>query len=183
MGYWSEHPLGGDQPTDDKCDLCQEIFEIKCCDEEDDNDEDSGIENDECNFILTEESLTKFVKNMKDDEDIESDFGCFIIPFLVAEQELRITDKKLSKKIKSLIQDGNAGNRGYDVPYRKSKKFPTKENNYNNLESPFDYARQLYDNWDGLMDGTISFDILGQCPGLFEAIEDHKDKEGLVNVN
>jgi len=96
----------------------------------------------------------------------------FVVPFTLAELEIQVSDELLSRKFKQMIGDGGAANREYDLPELNSKEYPTKENNWNDLQTPFDYARQLYDLWDELMKGTVSFEVLSQDKGLFAAIDE-----------
>jgi hypothetical protein len=72
----------------------------------------------------------------------------------------------LSEKIKNRIGDGGAKLRGYHVFQNTSEHYPKKENEWNHLESPFDYAVKLSDLWDDLMKSTFPFSEVEQVDGL-----------------
>jgi len=69
----------------------------------------------------------------------------FVLPFLLADFHYTVIDYSDSDKIKDMIKDGGAKDRGYDCPVSN------EENNYNDFKSPNDYTCQLRDNWDQLM--------------------------------
>lgn len=162
MGYWGIHPLSGDMPLD-----ALYILDI---------------------FLFTKEEIRnnekfndiEYAKRLKDELKIVSEIEYysgfnFVLPFKIAQLKLKIKDNELSKKIKNMIGDGGAKYRGYSI--KESNKF----NGYNNFESPNDYAGQLEDNWDSLMEGTINFDVLKKSKGLIETINEHIGPD-LINI-
>lgn len=209
MGYWSTHPMGGDPPSD----VVYVLDDLLFTKEERENEK--HWDNNEYKKRLTEklEEATKleYRRGAKNDlerqrsikyikEKVEPFYpqiaenmyrsiteDCsFVLPFKVIEHEVKIEDKKLSKTIKDMIKDGGAYERGYDIPKETEENYPTESNNWNNLESPFDYARKLHDLWEPIMDGEIPFKSMEEDIGLFgtiiEAYEENDGKHpGTIN--
>jgi len=145
MGYWSQHPLGGDDPQDQIANFIGVLFP-------DIDDVDELTLNTVQKFILEkigEISEKPMAFNIYDE---------YILPFLIAEFKIQIKDKGLSEKIKEMIEDAGSYKFGDEVPQNGDDDFPSKENNWNELSSSFDYGRKLYDLWDQLMNGSISFE-------------------------
>lgn len=165
MGYWDSHPMAGDLPMDAEYDLDGLLFtteEIK-----------KELQYDQIEFErrfrlkLEEASEVKFYQKQN-----------YVLPFKMVEYEIRTNDSVLSQKIKDMIGDGGAVCRNYPIDVESNK-----ENGYNNFESPYDYARHLYDIWDDLMSGKIDFDQTARCKGLFEKISEGNNKNGFTNMN
>jgi hypothetical protein len=200
MGYWSEHPMGGDAPLDVKSELDSFLFPEKDRVKMDETEyktrlianlnEIIGLDyirgehpTDEMkeksrsvlrNFMSNEEQLERTLRGM-----FRNDCS-FVLPFTLIEHEIGVKDKALSDKVKSMIGDGGAYERGYDVPKNTDENYPDKENNWNDLESPFDFAVKLYDLWDGMMEGSVTFDVLENDEGLFSVLAKHQGP-GMVN--
>jgi hypothetical protein len=141
MGFYSVHPMGGDLPQDIKDQL------LDFSEEEIRNE--VFLDAKECKRRL-ENRLYELAENGLGDYS-------YVLPFLVLEYKIQIEDKVLSEKIKNRIGDGGAKLRGYPVFPNTSEHYPKKENDWNHLESPFDYAVKLSDLWDDLMNGTVPF--------------------------
>lgn len=184
MGYWSKHPMGGDTPMDAQGHMDWILFP-----EDEYGEEELDFDEDLYKKVLIEkiEDLLQAVEDEEDDEHYLLHIAPFVIPFTIHEQEIQIKDEIISKKIKALIQDGGASERGYDIPSPTEENYPTIHNNWNALQTPFDYARKLHDLWDGLMDGSIPFKELEQDIGLFATIEKRMSetdgKPGIINTN
>jgi len=168
MGYWSEHPMGGDSPMDSQFVIMDVLF----TGEEFDNEEIYTY--DEIKKRLSEQ-IEKVLEVVKEDLDDE-----FVLPFTIAEFEVQIKDKTLSEEIKEMIYDGDNCERGYEYD-----PVPTKENNYTDFDRPICYANQLRDLWDELMENKSKFNELGKNKGLFVIINEQieKDDLGLINVD
>lgn len=175
MGYWSTHPMGGDPPADAECTLRALLFT-----EEERNEELHW--KDEVYKKRLEENLSTVLSHHFGRSEDGYGYYPFTFPFTIAELGIRVKDPVLSEKIKEMIGDGDASERGYDTPSEGSLEFPTKANGWNGLQSPFDYAIQLRDLWDDLMNGSISFDVLQPDQGLFAALENRVPGSGLINV-
>lgn len=195
MGYWSIHPMGGDPPSDVEYVLDNLLFKDveRSVDLHWDKDEykkrlseklEEATSLDYTRGAKTEEEKENIIAFYKQKvepvfPEIARDlYRCitedcsFILPFKIVELEMTIKDKSLSQKIKEMIKDGGAYQRAYDIPEKSSENYPKKENNWNNLETPFDYARKLYDLWDDIMLGKLPFDIIENDQGLFASVEE-----------
>ena len=170
MGYWSTHPMAGDTPLDYRNNI---DFGIYTEDEWYATCEDPSLISREEIKNRWEKKLPKFIEIFEGEEKE----GSFVLPFEVVAYQIIIKDKNLSERVKNMIGDGGAKDRGYDCPVSN------KENNYNDFKSPNDYACQLRNNWDDLMDGKISFESLEREVSLIETMVKHKEanKSGLVN--
>ncbi|AEO93486.1 gp227 [Bacillus phage G] len=166
MGYWGHHPLSGDAPLDALYDLDELLFTPKEL-----LNYELRYNAEEYSKRLKEKLSQAIMIEYYDDHE-------FVLPFKIVELKIRIEDEILSRKVKNMIKDGGAAYRGYNVNKMKS----TKENNYNNLKTPYDFACQLYDLWDSLMSGEISFDTLTNSKGLFETLNESKGM-GLINTD
>lgn len=172
MGYWSKHPLGGDQPLDAQLYLYEELGIEALFRKYDDK---------ECSKKEKEKRKEDFLKALskaletKLDKALEYEYVkdyAFIIPYTVAENGLLLKDKKLADRLKSLIGDGGACNRGYEI--KESKR----ENGYNNFQSPFDFASELRDNWEDIvLTGKVKYKDLSRAKGLFEVLSEKIDKK------
>lgn len=211
MGYWSVHPMGGDAPLDHKYRLDALLFtKEECEDYETVRDKKEYKKRLEANLQkATEIDFTREANfydftNAKI-EHVEGEDGrnhisfenlgitpytedcSFIVPFLVAEHEIKITNQVLSRKLKNMIGDGGAWQREYEIPTKANGSYPTIYNNWNGLQTPYDYAKKLYDLWDGLMEGTIPFSSIEEDKGLGASIKKMFDENngqytGPVNV-
>jgi hypothetical protein len=168
MGYWSKHPMGGDMPLDCEANY---VFEQIFTKEE----LDSDIEMNEENYS------PRLIKHLSTIEMNDPDYA-FIIPFRVMEFEIQIEDPELRAKIKEMIGDGGAQERGYNVPEPGDVDFPTAQNGYNSFQSPFDYAQQLRDIWDDVMTGVKPFGEAQPDHGLFAVLANHTGS-GMLNTN
>lgn len=190
MGYWSTHPMGGDTPLDYQAEL-EEIIGLSGDEEKEEYKEkimeklqelaDVTFTRDAFHYDFSKAEITQTKEGMEVKNLVSTPYeeNCgFVVPFTIAELGIQISDEVLSRKLKNMIGDGGAANREYDIPNKGSKEYPIKENNWNNLETPFDYARQLYDLWDDLMKGNVSFDVLSQDKGLFAAIDEAYSQNG-----
>jgi hypothetical protein len=221
MGYWSNHPLGGDSPLDQKINLfeCYVIGGLTDADvpesflkgyaQENDSivaDVEEKIKNNpndpELSWlkwylggfsewkdsILMKTPFDDYVLFMSLCDEVPglcsrlfqqalpamiADQHTFVIPFLVADQQIRITDPELSQKVKEMIGDGGAVKRGYGKELTGT------------FDSPADYAEELRNMWDDLMSGDAPFEGLGRSEGLVEKITDSLEtgKSGSVNVD
>jgi hypothetical protein len=143
MGYWGVHPMEGDSPLDDRFVIHEQI--------EDENEDFDELSNDVVVRRLRDRLPAIYEAVMtKVDEGSR-----FVLPFTIAENRIRIKDAKMSAQIKELIGDGGHAHRGYD-PAAATGTF----------ETPKDFADQLYQNWDQLMDGTLPFNVLKPSLGL-----------------
>jgi hypothetical protein len=154
MSFFSVHPMSGDVPQDIKDQLL------------DFSEEEIGnqryLDAKECKRRL-ENRLYKLAGNSLDNYS-------YVLPFLVLEYKIQIENKVLSEKIKNRIGDGGAKLRGYPVFQKNSEHYPKKENEWNHLESPFDYAVKLSDLWDELMKGTVPFTKIEQDGGFINLV-------------
>jgi len=184
MGYWSTHPMGGDTPLDYQAKL-EGIIGLSGDEEKEEYKEEVtkklqdlanvNFTRDAFHYDFSNANITQTKEGMEVENLVSTPYkeNCnFVVPFTLAELEIQVSDELLSRKFKQMIGDGGAANREYDLPELNSKEYPTKENNWNDLQTPFDYARQLYDLWDELMKGTVSFEVLSQDKGLFAAIDE-----------
>jgi hypothetical protein len=162
MGYWDKHPMAGDSPMDYEGDL---LYEVKLNYESTPQEFEAKLPQ-----LVQQGSRRKYKKN------------AFVLPFMVVDRGIKVTDPELSAKLKSFIQDGGAAERGYPVYSPAQSQYPTEQNNWNDFQSPQDYAVQLYDLWDDIMSGKRQIEELGRLRGLFEVILTN-DKKGLVNTN
>jgi hypothetical protein len=168
MGYWSKHPMGGDFPRDERlkivekacgsCKIYDELFS-------------SDIKNDTYHLdeVIKEGLTEKFID--KATRFRYSEGHKFVLPFVIAEYEIRIKDKKISDKVKAMIGDGGSSIRGYNI---------------NDPDSPGTHAKRLYDLWDDLMEGKVEFSEIYKDPGLLETIAQKKsdpNHKGLINVD
>lgn len=161
MGYWDTHPMAGDLPMDAEYALTDLLFSNE--------ERDAALHHDSTFY---KERLTQ-----KAEEASHIDFfegQNYVLPFKVAELGIRISDKALSEKIKSMIGDGGASDRGYPLADSSAT------NNYNEFVSPYDYACALYDQWDKGMDGEVDLSTIGMSIGLFDKINEHTGS-GLIN--
>lgn len=178
MGYWSEHPLGGDQPLDAQLFLYKEL----------------GIKDlyDKC-FLeesTDREKLQAFLQSLKSNLKNNLDKVLkhpyikkypFVIPYTVAENNLILKDNELILKLKNLIGDGGAYNRGYAV------EESNRGNGYNNFNSPSDYASELRDNWEHIVSGSIVYSDLAKGKCLFEVLstqinETNDNNTRIINI-
>lgn len=154
MGFFSVHPMGGELPQEIKDQIldfsAEEIINERFLDAEECK---RRVEN--CLYELAENNLDNY---------------SYVLPFLVLEYKIQIKDKALSEKIKNRIGDGGAKLRGYPVFQSHCEHYPKKENEWNHLQSPFDYAVKLYDLWDELLKGTIPFSVVEKDEGLINFI-------------
>lgn len=146
MGYWGKHPLAGDSPQDEICNVISILFP-----------EEEYQELDNLNISLFRERFIEKVPDFIERLEEMEIYCTFILPFLVAECEMRIEDIEFSQKLKSCIIDEEEEMEG-GIYVENGSEYPKKENDWNGLQSPFDYARKLYDMWDDLMLGKVSFD-------------------------
>lgn len=132
MGYWSEHPMGGDYPQDLALDVYYYIIKKENMTYLDDFFE--GIDEQKRREILNKYKH-ELLYNM-------NDYG-FVIPYIFIDYSIRFDDQKDLDKIKDLMNDGGAVDRGYDedefgphiyaealkrnVEYIFSSKYTTKE--------------------------------------------------------
>lgn len=193
MGYWGIHPMAGDTPSDVKYLVDELLFT------ENEQNQDLTYDqnlykqrlteklNEATNLDYTREGV-KFhfsrVENTPEGvllHDYEEtrflEDSSFVLPFLVLEHEIQILDFQLSQKVKQMLRDGGAFARDYPIPKGEEKSYPCVENNWNDLQSPFDYARKAHDLWDLIMDGTLPFTALEQAEGLFATIHDYYAKQ------
>jgi hypothetical protein len=154
MSFFSVHPMGGDVPQDIKDQL------LDFSEEE--------IRNER--FLDVKECKQRLEKRLYELAGNGLDNYSYVLPFLVLEYEIQIEDKVLSEKIKNRIGDGGAKLRGYPVLQKHSEHYPKKENKWNHLESPFDYAVKLSDLWDELMQGTTPFTKVEQVGGFINLV-------------
>lgn len=189
MGYWSSHPMSGDAPLDFKDNLDyllfseEEIeqkvyFNLDVYKERLENRLKEAMKLDYTRKV-TQYTFPQSEENGPGNRYLED--ASFVLPFTVVECQLRILDPVISQTLKEMIKDGGARTRTYSIPEVGSPEYPTRENEYNQLESPFDYAIQLYENWEGLMNGSLSFDDFGVAPGLFDEMNKTLPSTGLLN--
>jgi hypothetical protein len=151
MGYWSAHPMAGDKPLDVEDFILSEVFSKREMKKDMHFDETLVKIRLEKNIKKLYPSLQKLVS-----DGLVQKCSMFVLPFLLAKYKIQIKDKSLSDAFKNIIGDGGAEDRGYP----EEECTPTKENNYNGFQSPADYAAELYDKWDDLISGALSFDEL-----------------------
>jgi len=199
MGYWSVHPMGGDAPSDYRYKIVDALF----AEEEQEYDlhwnkevykirleahlaevADLVYMQNAIHFDFTDVSRTKEgfdFENVLQTPYVEN--CSFVVPYEVIAYQIRISDKQLSAKIKEMIGDGGAANRQYQIPKESDHDFPTRENKWNGLQTPFDHARMLHDLWDDIMLGNLSFDAVKEDSGLFAALaqQDEDGQSGLIN--
>lgn len=154
MGFWSAHPMAGDLALDAKDELDCLLF----TEEEIDNDL----------YLDCEIYKSRLLGNLEEAIHLEYPYGQrFVLPFTIAELQLRITDKKTSYLIKDMIGDGGNQLRGYPPIQAVGKDYKVT---YNNFQTPLDYANQLRDLWDDLMEGKVPFTVLKDQGNLFDYI-------------
>lgn len=164
MGYWDSHPMAGDSPMDALYGLTDLLFT------EEEQDKDFHYNDELYKTRLTEKLREATGLTFYRDQQ-------FILPFKVAELGIQIQDEILSHTIKKMIGDGGASDRGYD------SKPSNQENNYNDFQSPYDYARCLYDLWEAGMKGDFDLSKIGRGVGLFEKIDLHLNNDGSGPIN
>jgi hypothetical protein len=166
MGYWSEHPMGGDSPLDDKEELMRQVYELTEAEESLFYSPDSPARAE-----LIEKMKNLFIEKLPQLIEFSENLDCpWVLPYQIVEFEIKITDKNLSDQIKELIGDGGSEERYYD----KDEK-----------ESPLTHASYLYSIWDELMAGTKPFENL-EDPGLLAAFAkkiSEDNNEGFININ
>ena len=183
MGYWSTHPLGGDQPLDAQLYFYEELGIEALFRKYDDK---------ECSKKEKEKRKEDFLKTLskaletKLDKALEDEYVkdyAFIIPYTVAQHGLLIKNRNLAERLKNLIGDGGAYNRGYEI------KESNIENGYNEFQSPSDFASQLKDNWEDIvLTGEAKYKDLSRAKGLFEILCEEADdrnngkKPKLINI-
>lgn len=144
MGYWCAHPLSGDAPLE-AINFLMNSFDME--------EIYSQWANEE--FTRDTKTYIKFVKEFKEalyrgevDVALEGYFVSrypFVIPYAIAEFGVKLEDENLVTELKMLIKDGGSKERGYEA------KESNKENNYNDFQSPNDFACQLRDNWENIV--------------------------------
>jgi hypothetical protein len=175
MGYWSEHPLGGDSPGDVKYSLLEYLFK------------EEGYD---LNYIIEEVEMKTKRKRLKKklpelvdnfniifeghDSDYYGHRFDFVLPFTVIDYGVTINGEVISKKLKDMIKDGGGGDRGYHQPQKA-----TPDNNWNKFEHPQDYCDQLRYYWDELITGKKTVDEvqLGKYKGLLQTLSEEIDKD------
>jgi len=174
MDYWDEHPLGGDYPSNIRDQILSET---------------PGLNKElfktlkkynkkyyfELDPIIFKNLLTRYIEIIINyvQENIDENMW-FVVPFIIAENGCEISNPDFSKELFDMIKDGNAEGRNYNI------KSSNIRNNYNNFESPYDYACHLKDNWNLLMNGSYQATIK-PSKGLFEKIEESYN-ENLINI-
>ena len=191
MGYWSEHPMGGDSPLD-AISYAQQLYDKRIIESVDIDPDSCPCEwacwfpDDKVDYILhhiDKKELAEIKKEIGEDSKFiksliatfdtggwESEY-VFTLPFFLVKNEIRIKAKYLRKELKGMIADGGGSKRGY------------KDN-----EGSCKYAVVLEKYWDALMDGTLSFknyfkNTKNFDAGLVSAISKHivEEKFGLIN--
>lgn len=154
MVFWSPHPMAGDLPLDAKDELDCLLFT------EDEIDSDLH----QNSKIYKERLLAHLIEAI----GLDYPYGqSFVLPFTIAELQIRIEDKNISNMIKEMIGDGGNQLRGYPPIQAIGKDYKTT---YNNFQTPLDYANQLRDLWDDLMEGKVSFSVLKDKGSLFDYV-------------
>ena len=161
MGYFDAHPMSGDQPMDIEDIIYSTLFtneesEAELFQNDDILRERLNLKLNECPELF----IAQFKKKLKE-------YGAsdeFVLPFLVVQVKIEIQDKFISSLLKEMIKDGGAKERGYPV------LTSNVENKYNGFTSPNDYACQLRDAWDNLMEGRLSYEELETRKGLLEVL-------------
>lgn len=153
MGYWNVHPLAGDIPNNKKLEIDVLLFSQK--------------ELVKCFDIDDELYRNRLIQHLEQVSNINLNTFSFILPFLVAQYHIKVSNNILSQKLKRMIGDGGAVERGFVIPSKKSSAYPRKENNWNNFLSPFDYAVQLRDYWNDIMIEKKGFNDLWKKEDAF----------------
>ena len=193
MGYWGIHPMAGDTPSDVKYLVDDLLFTEN--EQEQDLTYDQHLYKQRLAEKLNEATTLDFTREgvkfhfsrvettpdgvlLHDYEETRFlEDNSFVLPFLVMEHEIQISDPTLSQKVKSMLRDGGAFARDYPIPKIEEKLYPSVENNWNDLQSPFDYARKAHDLWDMIMDGTLPFTAMEHAEGLFDVIQHYYAKQ------
>ena len=192
MGYWGKHPMEGDDPSDTAYVIDAIVGELEPTEEmnelqdkfnaaimKGDKDLAKTIEetfNKEAEMVVkqyTEHFISKLpqLADRFEDHDIKNKF---VLPFTIVQCQIRVEDPTISERIKAMIGDGGAADRGYDTA--------GISDDYNGFESPEDYANQLRNTWDKLMTGEIHFDSIGQAKGMVESVLEGNHNGGLINI-
>ena len=207
MGYWSSHPLGGDEPMDRSEDFKRNfmltMFMHLC------NKQENGTIDDDKGFNLYEEYLDynyeqqenifkKYINTLievgtKEQFKYYIKFSIalskynknvfkYIIPFTILnyleEYAIDSNEGKINLNyIKGMLGDTDGGSE-----YRGYNKF---ENTYpNSISTPEDYVRTTYDNWDKIINKEYDYKSNLVDKGLlYEAIKSEKEGyDGLINT-
>ena len=183
MEYWDTYPLAGNSPIDSAYEVIKNLYKSKKAFEKD------YYANGDEEIATAIRKVTKLMKNALPSlcKKVKKILGkmSFVLPFMVVQREIIVKDPKVSATLKEMITDGGASIRGYDVPNKGEKEYPTRANKWNRLKSPFDHAVKLYDLWDLIMSEKIPFSAMESGPGLLEKILIHIEsgKKGLINVD
>lgn len=192
MGYWDKHPMAGDTPLDVKGHIDDTYVYPLMQSEgffEDEGEEDDITESPRyAEFLL--KALPNIVKAYEDGTDDGLDEAPFVVPFMVVENGIKIEDEDLSHRVRAMIGDGGAADRGYgdgaeDDDEDEQDDQPTDDTPFDPFSSPQGYADQLEKAWDNLMTGRATYDDLERGKGLFEqiAIKLAEGKGGGANVD
>jgi len=165
MGYWSEHPMGGDTPMDMRDELLGRYDDYN-------NGPEYYFERDDLKTLI-ERDIDAIVAQA------EKDKANHALPFIIVENGVSLR-KDLITRVKNMIMDGNGCERGYH-----QKRKATPQNGWNGLKCPQDYCDQLRFYFRDISAGKVGADVLKECKGLLQTIGEHVSggNTGLVNVN
>ena len=207
MGYWSSHPLGGDEPMDayEKVknkfmlkiysayakinyseNILDKIFELydKYLNMEYEQQEHEFGKS--LNYMIKYSEINDFKKRIKciiNNPDLsyyKKDLN-YIIPFTVLNHLEGYTLNNKSKSnlnyIKEMLRYTDGGS--------ERRGYNKSENTYpNSISTPEDYVKAIYDNWDKIVAGEYNYKLNLLDKGLFyEAIKSRKTGyNGLINT-
>lgn len=166
MGYWHEHPMAGDTPLDVEGGI-DEAYIYPAA-------HAAGVDHEDLfdKTNLYARFLEKVLPAVLDDPGVFNGYEAFrfVLPYMVATYGVKVTDELHNIRLKSMIGDGGAGERGFGDPV-------------GDFKNPADYAKELHDNWDALMRGEIGYDNLHKERGMFEMLTDAAHKDGNSPIN
>jgi hypothetical protein len=167
MGYWSEHPMGGDEPLDETYRMYRimaKLTNVENINEILENDDEDGS------------SLTKLIYSIIEKPKLVFDVLIslqmrFVFPWAIYEKAIEIKNEEVKELLKEAIGDGGHNRRCY----------------HHTDPGPATYSKTLYDNWDEICTGNIDSALEAKLDGkglltvIFESIANDEPK--MVNCN